>query len=33
MLAVFFDTRKNAKKRVSEKTVKNAVMEDDENIF
>ena len=33
ILAVFFDARKSVKKRVSEKTGKNAVMEDDENIF
>ena len=33
MFAAFFDTRKSVKKRISEKTGKNIVMEDDENIF
>ena len=33
MLAAFFDARKSVKKRISKKTCKNIVMEDDENIF
>ena len=33
MLAAFFDARKSVKKSISEKTGKNIVMEDDENIF
>ena len=33
ILAAFFDARKCVKKRISEKTGKNIVMEDDENIF
>ena len=33
ILAAFFDARKSVKKRISEKTGKNIVMEDDENIF
>ena len=33
MLAAFFDVRKSVKKCISEKTGKNIVMEDDENIF
>ena len=33
MLPAFFDARKSVKKSISEKTGKNIVMEDDENIF
>ena len=33
MLAAFFNARKSVKKRITEKTGKNIVMEDDENVF
>ena len=33
MLAAFFDARKSVKKRISQKSGKNIVTEDDENIF
>ena len=33
MLAAHFDARKSVKKRISDKTAKNIVMEDNENIF
>ena len=33
MLTAFIDARKSVKKRISQKTGKNIVMEGDENIF